>query len=113
MISDRPTEADDRAVPGHWEGNCMIGKEMSHHAEFTVDTGVQVQFCDLHSPQQRASNENANGLLRQYYPHVTDFSTSDAARLQEVEVGLNRRPRKTLDWNSPTEAYAATVAMIE
>lgn len=169
MISDRPAEAEDRAVPGHWEGDCMIGKEgksalgtlverktrylmllhlphgrtaahvrdalaeritelpealrksltwdqgkeMSQHAQFTVDTGVQVYFCDPHSPWQRGSNENTNGLLRQYFPHGIDFTTIDAARLQEVEASLNRRPRRTLDWRSPAEAYAATVAMTD
>jgi len=169
MISERPAEAEERAVPGHWEGDLIIGKEgksaigtlverqmrylmllhlphgrtaahvrdalaeritelpeslrrsltwdqgkeMSQHAAFTVDTGVQVYFCDPHSPWQRGSNENTNGLLRQYFPHGTDFSSVAEARLKEVEISLNRRPRKTLDWKSPAEAYAATVAMTD
>jgi len=89
------------------------GKEMSYHADFTVATGVQVYFCDPHSPWQRGSNENTNGLLRQYFPHGIDFSSVDEARLKEVEISLNRRPRKTLDWRSPAEAYAATVEMTD
>ena len=66
---------------------------ISYHADFTIDTGVQVYFCDPHSSWQRGSNENTNGLLRQYFPHGTDFSLVDEARLKEVEVSLNRRPR--------------------
>ncbi|MBX3141199.1 MAG: IS30 family transposase [Trueperaceae bacterium] len=74
---------------------------------------MQVYFCDPHSPWQRGSNENTNGLLRQHFPHGIDFSNISETRLQEVEVSLNRRPRKTLDWRSPSEAYAATVAMTD
>lgn len=169
MISDRPAEADDRAVPGHWEGDLVIGKngksavgtlverktrflmllhlphgrtaehvrdalaaritelpdalrrsltwdqgkEMSQHKRFTVDTGVSVYFCDPHSPWQRGSNENTNGLLRQYFPRGTDFDAVDPTRLDEVADSLNRRPRETLGWRSPAEAYAATVAMTD
>ncbi len=74
---------------------------------------MRVHFCDPHSPWQVDSNENTNGLLCQYYPNGIDFTTIDADRLQEVEASLNRRLRKTLDWNSPAEAYAATVAMTD
>jgi IS30 family transposase len=89
------------------------GKEVSEHARFTVDTGVQVFFCDPHSPWQRGSNENTNGLLRQYFPKGTDFSKIDQAHLDAVADSLNQRPRKTLDWQSPAEAYAQSVAMTD
>lgn len=86
---------------------------MSHHASFMIETSLRVYFCDPHSPWQCGSNENTNGLLRQYFPHGTDFNTIKEERLKEVELGLNRRPRKRLDWKSPAEAYAATVAMTD
>ena len=89
------------------------GKELSEHARFTVDTRVQVSFCDPHSPWQRGSNANTNGLLRQYYPRGTDFDQVDQAHLDEVADSLNQRPRKTLDRRSPAEAYAASVAMTD
>lgn len=158
-ISERPAEADDRAVPGHWEGDLIIGKdqasqigtlverssgfvqlvhlpdrrdattvadalittvktlpealrrsltwdqgsEMRQHARISVDAGIDIYFCDPHSPWQRGSNENTNGLLRQYFPKGTDLSKHSADYLTEVASELNERPRKRFDWDSPAE----------
>jgi len=175
MISQRPAEAADRAVPGHWEGDLIIGlgssaigtlverttrftillhlprrtrqeeeacvksgsalaghgaeavrdaitraiftmpeqlrrsltwdqgAELAQHARLKIDAGVQVYFCDPHSPWQRGTNENTNGLLRQYFPKGTDLSMHNADDLQAVALALNTRPRKTLGWKTPAE----------
>jgi IS30 family transposase len=176
MISERPPEAGDRAVPGHWEGDLIVGvgnsaigtlverttrftlllhlppmaghgpgrrekngpalaghgaeavrdaitltiatlpaqlrrsltwdqgAEMSQHARLRIDTGLRVYFCDPHSPWQRGTNENTNGLLRQYFPKGTDLSMHSATALEAVALNLNTRPRKTLGWRTPAEA---------
>jgi IS30 family transposase len=176
MISERPAEADDRAVPGHWEGDLILGldksaigtlverttrftmllhlppmeghgdeprvkngpplaghgaeavrdavaasiitlpeqlrrsltwdqgAEMAQHAQLRVDTGVAVYFCDPRSPWQRGTNENTNGLLRQYFPKGTDLSRHSRDDLDAVAYALNTRPRKTLGWKTPAEA---------
>jgi len=178
-ISQRPAEAEDRAVPGHWEGDLIIGLEKSaigtlvertsrytmllhlprmegfgaspyvkngpplaghgaeavnaaitaqigalpeqlrrsltwdqggelaKHAQLKIDAGIDIYFCDPHSPWQRPSNENTNGLLRQYFPKGTDLARWSHEDLQAVVATLNDRPRKTLDWRTPTEVYQA------
>jgi IS30 family transposase len=171
LISERPAEAADRAVPGHWEGDLILGlgssaigtlverssrftmllhlppiegtrvkngpalaghgaeavrnaiaasittlpeqlrrsltwdqgAEMAQHAQLRIKTGLQVYFCDPHSPWQRGSNENTNGLLRQYFPKGTDLSRYSADDLAAVASALNSRPRKTLGWRTPAE----------
>jgi len=176
LISERPAEAEDRAVPGHWEGDLIVGlessaigtlverttrftlllhlprmdghgdgprikngpalaghgaeavrdaiakvittlpdqlrrsltwdqgAEMAQHAQLRIDTGLDIFFCDPHSPWQRGTNENTNGLLRQYFPKGTDLARHSHGDLDAVALALNTRPRKTLDWKTPAEA---------
>jgi IS30 family transposase len=160
MISERPAEAEDRAVAGHWEGDLILGaagrsaigtlverssrfvmllhlpdghgadqvaaamtgamgglpaalrrsltwdqgSEMSGHAQIALATDLDIYFCDPHSPWQRGSNENANGLLRQYFPKGTDLAVHSAEHLAAVADQLNARPRKTLEWKTPAQA---------
>jgi len=161
MISQRPAEAADRAVPGHWEGDLLLGtpttaigtlverstrfvmlfklpsginaesarrgltqkiltlpenlrrslawdqgREMKQHARFTIDTGVQVYFCDPKSPWQRGTNENTNGLLRQYFPRFKTVGHYTQEHLDRVAAQLNGRPRETLGWKSPAKKLA-------
>ena len=163
-IRERPAEAEDRAVPGHWEGELLCGsnnsqiatlverhtrlvmlvrvpskdtktvidalikqahklprelyksltwdrgKEVADHQRFSLDTGIEVYFCDPQSPWQRGSNENTNGLLRQYFPKGMDLSNVHQNRLNAVARRLNERPRKTLQYRTPAERFAECVA---
>ena len=185
LISERPAEAEDRAVPGHWEGDLIIGlqrsaigtlverttrftmlihlpreegygliprtkngpalagygaitmknalastmttlpeqlrqsltwdrgKELSAHAQFKVETGIPVFFADPQSPWQRGSNENANGLLRQYFPKGTDLSRWSDEEIQAVAAAINNRPRKTLGWKTPAEAFDEQLRLLQ
>ena len=166
-ISERPATAEDRAVPGHWEGDLLFGSknsqiatlverhtryvmlvkvaskdsetvinaliksarrlpkelyrsltwdrgsEMAGHRRFTLATDIQVYFCDPHHPWQRGTNENTNGLLRQYFPKGLDLSNISQAKLNAVARQLNERPRKTLGYETPAERYRQTVASID
>jgi IS30 family transposase len=165
LIAERPDEVADRAVPGHWEGDLVLGKrgqsaiatlverqsrfvmllrlphgrlavhvksalctairtlpvalrrsltwdrgkEMGEHVRFTIDTRVQVYCCDPRSPWQRGTNENSNGLIRQYLPKGTDLTTYNQQQLNKLADELNGRPRQTLDWRTPSETFASLV----
>jgi IS30 family transposase len=165
-ISERPATVEDRAVPGHWEGDLLCGssnsqiatlverhtryvmlvkvagkdtetvtnaliknarklpqelyksltwdrgKEMADHRRFTLTTDIKVYFCDPQNPWQRGSNENTNGLLRQYFPKGTDLSVYSQAKLNAVARRLNERPRKTLNYETPAERFQQSVASI-
>lgn len=89
------------------------GKELSDHARFAVDTGTKVFFADPHSPWQRPTNENTNGVLRQYFPKGTDLSRWEAQELEAVAYSLNNRPRKVLGWKTPAEVFAEQLESIE
>jgi IS30 family transposase len=164
-ISERPPSVEDRAVPGHWEGDLIFGthnsqivtlverqtryvmmakvnskdtetvinalvkhaqrlpkelyasltwdrgKEMADHTRFTLATDIKVYFCDPQNPWQRGSNENTNGLLRQYFPKGTDLSVHSQAKLNAVARQLNERPRKTLNFETPAERFSQCVAL--
>lgn len=165
-IRERPAEIEDRAIPGHWEGDLITGSnnthiatlverhsrftmlvkvngkdtasvvtaltkqvrklpaelrrsltwdrgmELAEHKRFTVATDVQVYFCDPRSPWQRGTNENTNGLLRQYFPKGTDLSQYSQADLNKIALRLNQRPRKTLGFHTPAAKLEASVALI-
>lgn len=185
VLSERPAEADDRAFPGHWEGDLIIGtgrsaigtlverssrctllvhlprlegwgdnppvknglslggygavamnaalkesmtelpgqlrktltwdrgKELSGHAQFALDTGTKVYFADPHSPWQRPTNENTNGILRQYFPKGTDLSRWSAKDLEAVALAVNDRPRKSLEWRTPAEVFAEQLSSLQ
>ena len=88
------------------------GAEMAQHAQLRLDAGIQIYFCDFRSPWQRGSNENTNGLLRQYFPKGTDLSKHGPEELAAVSAALNARPRKTLGWQTPAEAFDAATKLI-
>ena len=168
MISARPPELEDRAVPGHWEGDLLLGTrgnaiatlverqtrycqlvalpdgpraepvrralaksittlpvqlrrsltwdqglELAEHRRFTVDSGVEVYFCDPHSPWQRGSNENTNGLLRQYFPKGRSLASVTQPELDAAAAKLNGRPRKTLEFRTPAEKLAELIERLE
>ena len=108
LISERPASVEDRAVPGHWEGDLILGLASS-----AIGTGLDVYFCDPQSPWQRGTNENTNGLLRQYFPKGTDLSAHRASELNAVALALNTRPRKTLGWRTPAEAFNELIRSAE
>src|SRR5882762_6977918 len=111
-IRERPAEVEDRAIPGHWEGDLLGGTNNSHIATLVERHSRFVALVKVHpqSPRQRGSNENTNGLLRQYFPKRTDLSGYTQAALDKVALRLNQRPRKTLGFETPASRLRASVA---
>jgi len=116
-IRERPPEVEDRAVPGHWEGDLLAGSANTHiatlverHSRYLMLVKVAGYFCDPQSPWQRGTNENTNGLLRQYFPKKTDLSLYSQKELDVVAMKINTRPRKTLAYETPADRFAVTVA---
>jgi IS30 family transposase len=106
-IKERPKEVEDRTIPGHREGDLIMGK----HKRFTIDTGIQVYFAHPGSPWERGTNENTNGLIRQYFPKGTEFDKVSTREIKRVQRQLNDRPRAVLNYLKPDEVFNELVAL--